>query len=250
MSTTGWYSRLSNQQPPLATIGRIAGGIGIALLLMNAVISSAQNPTPTDPLPAAGEQMTVPRGYLIHQSVDLGGRIANATGSQAMYSNLVNLQSGPRVQHESFELRALPGQKNTLVDTLSATGGGFGGDPVNFARMSASKGKIYEFTGMFRRDRRYFDYDLLGNPNIPSGQSIPIGPSNAPTGSLALPQVEQSPWLFDTVRRMLDTSLTIFPLSKVTYRVGYSQNVMQGPSLTAGTSSNEFNPSVGANSQL
>ena len=46
---------------------------------------------------------------------------------------------------------------------------------------------------MFRRDRQYFDYDLLGNPNIPGGQSIPIGPANAPTGSFAWPQVKQSP---------------------------------------------------------
>ncbi len=42
---------------------------------------------------------------------------------------------------------------------------------------------------MFRRDRQYFDYDLLGNPGIPSGYSIPIGPSTAPTGSYAWPQV-------------------------------------------------------------
>jgi hypothetical protein len=155
----------------------------------------------------------VPRGYSIHQSVDLGGRITNAKGSQAMYSNLVNLQSGPRVQNETFQMRALPGKKNTLVDTLSMVGGGFGGDPVNFARMNASKGRIYDFTGLFRRDRRYFDYDLLGNPNIPGGQSIPIGPSNAPTGSFAWPQVLQSPFMFNTVRRMTDVNVVLMPLS-------------------------------------
>ncbi len=232
MITTGWYSRLSEQQHPVATIGRIAGGIGFALVLMTAVIAPAQTPTPTDPLPAPAAQMTVPRGYTIHQSVDLGGRIANATGSQAMYSNLVNLQSGPRVQNETFLLRALPGQKNTVVDTLSATGGGFGGDPVNFARMNASKGKIYEFSALFRRDRRYFDYDLLGNPNIPSGQSIPIGPSNAPTGSFAWPQVLQSPFMMNTMRRMTDVSVVLMPLSTFTYRIAYAKNLMEGPSYS------------------
>jgi hypothetical protein len=232
MNTTGWYSRLSEQQLTIATIRRIANGIGVALVLTTAAIAPAQTSNPADPLPAPGPQMTVPRGYTIHQSVDLGGRIANAKGSQAMYSNLVNLQSGPRVQNESFQLRALPGQKNTLVDTLSAVGGGFGGDPVNFARMSASKGKIYEFTGLFRRDRRYFDYDLLGNPNIPSGQSIPIGASNAPTGSLAWPQVLQSPFMMNTVRRMTDVSVVLMPLSTFTYRIAYSKNLMEGPSLS------------------
>ena len=76
--------------------------------------------------------------------------------------------------------------KNTPVDDLAAFASGFGGDPNNFAKLDFSKGKYYEFSGMFRRDRQYFDYDLLGNPNIPSGQSIPIGPSAAPTGTLCL----------------------------------------------------------------
>ena len=38
--------------------------------------------------------------------------------------------------------------------------------------------------------------------------------------------------MFNTVRRMTDTNLTILPLSKLTYRVGYSQNIFQGPSLS------------------
>ena len=193
---------------------------------------SAQNPTPANPLPAPETQVSVPVGYSLHQTVDLGGRMTGIVGSGAMYDTLVNLQSGPRVQGETFELRALPGTKNTLVDNLRAFGTGFGGDPNSFTKLDFSKGKIYEFSGIFRRDRQYFDYDLLGNPNIPTGESIPIGPKNAPTGSYAWPQVNQSPVLFNTVRRMTDTNLTIFPLSKVTYRVGYSQNIFQGPSLS------------------
>ena len=193
-------------------------------------IAAAQ--APTAPSPAADAPMSAPNGYVIHQSIDLGGRIANATGSQPMYSNLVNLQSGPRVQSETFELHALPGQKNAPVDRLSTVGSGFGGDPINFARMSASKGKLYEFTGLFRRDRRYFDYDLLGNPNIPGGQSIPIGPSNVPTGSFAWPQTLQSPFLFNTVRRMTDINVVLMPLSTFTYHFAYAKNLMQGPSLS------------------
>ena len=222
------FFRLCDQQPLTAFVQCVAGGV--VILLMTAGIAAAQTPTTPETPPATS--MTTPAGYSIHQSVDLGGRIANATGSPAMYDNLVNLQSGPRIQNESFEMRALPGQKNTIVDHLTAVGSGFGGDPVNFARMNASKGKIYEFTGLFRRDRRYFDYDLLGNPNIPGGQSIPIGPSNAPTGSFAWPQVLQSPFMFNTVRRMTDVGVVLLPLSKFTYRISYSKNLMQGPSLS------------------
>jgi hypothetical protein len=222
------FFRLFGQQPFTAIIQRIAGGV--AAFVMTAAIATAQSPAPAGPTPEA--QMTTPVGYSIHQSVDLGGRITNATGSQAMYSNLVNLKSGPRVQNETFQMRVLPGKKGTLVDSLSAVGGGFGGDPVDFARMNASKGKIYDFTGLFRRDRRYFDYDLLGNPNIPGGQSIPIGPSNAPTGSFAWPQTLQSPFMFNTVRRMTDVGVVLMPLSKLTYRIAYSKNLMEGPSTS------------------
>ena len=70
---------------------------------------------------------------------------------------------------ETFTLHALPGNKHTLVDDLSAFSSGFGGDPYNFAKLDLSKGKLYEFSGIFRRDRQYSDYDLLANPNIPAG---------------------------------------------------------------------------------
>ena len=172
MKKTGCFSRLFNQRPSRATIHRGAGSIGVVVLLTISGISVAQNPTPGVPAPEA--QMSAPNGYAMHQTVDLGGRIANTTGSGAMYDTLVNLQSGPRVLGETFELHALPGKKNSLVDSLIAIGSGFGGDPNNFTRLNFSKGKIYEFSGMFRRDRQYFDYDLLGNPNIPGGQSIPV----------------------------------------------------------------------------
>jgi hypothetical protein len=229
---TGWFSGHSNQRLSLAKIQHARASIAIAVFVVAAGVAVAQNPTPTAPLPVPETPVSAPDGYMIHQTVDLGGRIANTTGSGAMYDTLVNLQSGPRVLGETFEMRALPGKKNTLIDSLSAIGSGFGGDPYNFAKMNFSKGKIYEFSGLFRRDRQYFDYDLLGNPNIPGGQSIPIGPSNAPTGSFAWPQVNQSSVLFNTVRRMTDTNLTILPLSKVTFRAGYSQNIFQGPSLS------------------
>jgi hypothetical protein len=183
-------------------------------------------------IPIFASHQTAPDGYTLHESIDLGGRVANIDGSGAMYDTLVNQQSGPRILGETYELRALPHTKNTLVDHLKAFASGFGGDPNNVAKLDFSKGKLYDFSGLFRRDRQYFDYNLLGNPNLPPGQSIPIGPTLAPTGSYAWPQVTQAPFMFNTVRRMTDTKLTLLPLSKVTFRVGYSQNVFQGPSLS------------------
>ena len=239
MRNTGLFSRLFNQQPATEMVQRIAGGVGVAVLLTMTGIAAAQNSTAQVATPDS--QMSIPDGYSAHGTVDLGGHISGVTGSMAMYDTLVNLQSGPRVLGETFEMRALPGNKNPLFDSLSAIGTGFGGDPYNFGKLDFEKGKLYEFSGTFRRDRQYFDYDLLGNPNIATGLSIPIGPSNAPTGHLAWPQVNQSPVMFNTVRRMTDTNLTLFPLSKVTYRVGYSQNIFQGPAQSPGYTIAKYN---------
>ncbi len=106
--------------------------------------------------------------------------------------------------------------------------------------MDFSKGKLYEFSGLFRRDRQYFDYDLLGNPNIPAGGSIPIGPSNNPVGHLAWPQVPAVAG--DVQHRAPDDGHQPdhLPLSKVTFRVGFSQNIFQGPSLSPGESVGKY----------
>jgi len=205
-------------------------GMLVAMFLAAACIAVAQ--TPADSTPATGSSMSIPQGYSVHESVDLGGRMAGISGSNAMYDTMVNLQSGPRVLGETFKLHALPGTKDTPLDDLQVFASGFGGEPNNFVRLDFSKGKYYEFSGLFRRDRQYFDYDLLGNAGIPTGYSIPIGPSAAPTGSYAWPRANHSPFLYNTVRRMTDTSLTLLPLSKFTFSVAYSQNIFQGPSTT------------------
>ena len=94
---------------------------------------------------------------------------------------------------------------------------------------------------MFRRDRQYADYDLLADPDN-SGQSIPYGVVNgvATAASLAWPQNNDSPVMFNTVRRMTDTNLTFLPLAKVTFRVGYSQNIFQGPTLSPARSVGKY----------
>jgi len=223
MMNPGWISRLLIEKHSLAAARCIVGGMVAAILGLTGGTAVAQ-------LPIFVSHQAAPDGYTLHESIDLGGHVANIDGSGAMYDTLVNQQSGPRILGETFELRALPQTKNTVVDHLKAFTTGFGGDPNNVAKLDLSKGKLYEFSGLFRRDRQYFDYNLLGNPNLPPGQSIPFVPPA--TGSYAWPQVAQSPFLNNSVRRMTDTNLTLLPLSKVTFRVGYSQNVFQGPSLS------------------
>jgi hypothetical protein len=178
---------------------------------------------------ASGQTADAPKGqvkdgYAIRQSIDLGGRIADTSGSGAMYDTLVNLQSGPRILNQTLDIHAINNAGHLFFDTLTATNSGYGGDPDDVTTLRMSKGKLYKFQGLFRRDREYFDYDLLDNPLVPAG---------VVSNGYTFPQVLNSPHLFNTVRRMTDVSLTILPISKVSFRAGYSQNISQGPSFSS-----------------
>ena len=198
-------------------------GVGAFILWLSAAAQNPPAPAPAQNAPAPKE--TVHDGYLVHQSIDIDGRISNQNGSLPMYDTLVNMHTGPRILTQSIEMHAVPDAKHFfLYDSLLATSVGYGGDPENSTVLRMSKGKTYDFQGMFRRDREYFDYDLLGNPLIPPGVT-----SNGYT----FPQVLQAAHLFNTVRRMTDTDLTLFPVSKVSFRSGYSQNISQGPSFSS-----------------
>lgn len=198
----------------LQTAPRVSAAllIGTMGLTMTAMAQDAKAPKPT-----------VKDGYNIRQSVDLGGRIANYSGSSPVYDTMVNLQSGPRVLNQTLDMRAVDGSKHWLFDSLFTGSAGYGGDPNNFSTLRMSKGRIYDFSGLFRRDRQYFDYNLFGNPLVPLTSY----------GTYTFPQVNHAEHLFNTVRRMTDTDLSLFPLSKVTVRAGYSSNIMQGPTYSS-----------------
>ena len=198
------------------SLALVSAGVCGALAASSLVLATAWAQTADTP---KGEMKD---GYLIHQSFDLGGHVTGYSGSEAMYDTLVNLRSGPRILNETLDVRATEKARHPWFDTLFADGTGYGGDPESFSLLRVSKGKVYDFRGMFRRDRQYFDYDLLDNPLVPAGLV-----SNGYT----FPQVEDSPHLFNTVRRMTDADLTLFPISKVRIYAGYSQNIMQGPTF-------------------
>src|ERR1700733_9038126 len=139
MKNPGWIVRQLNQKHSLAAARWIVGGMVAALLGLTVGTAVAQFPIFVSHQPA-------PDGYTLHESIDLGGHVANVDGSGAMYDTLVNQQSGPRMLGETYELRALPNTKNTLIDHLKAFASGLGGDPNNVAKLEFSKGKLYDFS--------------------------------------------------------------------------------------------------------
>ena len=159
-----------------------------------------------------GRQMD---GYFVRQSVELGGRITEITGSPDMYNTIVNLQSGPRLLEQSLILQAMPGHKS-FFDTLYEESFGWGGDPSNAMRLRVSKHGVYSFTGSFRRDQNFFNYNLLANPLNP-----------------VAPFIGFSPHATFLRRRMYDFDLVVLPQHKFSFNLGFSRNRNEGPSFSS-----------------
>ena len=191
--------------------------VTIALLSLAA---SAQNPQggAASQAPAQPDAWET-NGYVVHQSIEVGYRANDVTGSQQMYNTLVNLRTGPRLLEQSLSMQS-EDHTGTLFDNLFVDSFGWGGDPNNALRFRMDKNKWYEFHSQFRRDQTDFDYNLLANPLNPS------------TSSPYIP-VTASPHLFATRRRISDFDLTLFPQSIFDVRLGYSHNNMTGPSYSS-----------------
>ena len=55
-----------------------------------------------------------------------------------------------------------------FFDNLSFSNFGYGGDPNDVSRLRIEKNKWYDFRAMFRRDKNFWNYDLLANPLNPT----------------------------------------------------------------------------------
>ena len=173
-----------------------------------------------NPVPAAKEKMV--GNYTMHSNVELGGVITQRDGSRSMWATMVNEGTGMRVLNQSLELRTTDPLKTPFFDRLSTSSFGYGGEPNDVTFLNLSKGKLYDFAGSFRRDRNYFDYNLLDNSLL----------STATAANPALVAEPSSLHIFNTVRRNTDALFTLFPVSLFSFRLGYNHNTHEGPTYS------------------
>jgi hypothetical protein len=215
----GCYQAYRYGLPEGSTWGRQTVSYRHVLVMLCTILLTALAAGQSSTTAAGNPEEVVRGGYVIHQSVDLGYRISDQTGSDAMYNTLVNQHDGPRVFEQTLSMQSEHHQ-GTAFDNLSVNSTGWGGDPNNYLRLRIGKDSWYDFRANFRRDQDYFDYDLLANPLNPS--------TSVPTVL-----VTSSPHAFSTRRRMSDLDITLLPKSKVSFRLGYSRNNMTGSSWTS-----------------
>jgi hypothetical protein len=123
-----------------------------------------------------------------------------------------------------------------LFDNLYMSSFGFGGDPESMARLRIQKNKWYNFVGLYRRDKNFFDFDLFANPLNLNGSGTAAAPGIATCGVGCLngfiPSAQSwyinSPHLQATTRNMGDFLLTLWPESAISVRLGYARNATYG----------------------
>jgi hypothetical protein len=76
MMNPGWISRPLNEKHSCAAVRCIVGGMAAAILGLTASTAVAQTPIFVS-------HQTAPDGYTLHESIDLGGHVANIDGSCA-----------------------------------------------------------------------------------------------------------------------------------------------------------------------
>ncbi len=168
-------------------------------------------------------------GFNIQQSIEAGYRTSYINGNTDTYDTFVNLGPGLRLFDYTLDMRSLD-HNGLLFDDLSFSNFGYGGDPNDVTRLRLDKNKWYDFRVLFRRDKNFWDYNLLANPLNPSSSTPAVG-------------IATSPHSLDLVRRMQDYNLTLLPQSRVKLRLGFSHNRDEGPGFftTDGGTIPQFN---------
>jgi len=158
--------------------------------------------------PTTDEQVGNPRGdntgdYNIMQSFELGYRWATIGGDLGMYQSVANFGDGIRLLSSSLSIQSRDGN-GQFFDHFQLTTQGLGNDPYQFASLRIEKNRLYRYD-MIWRQSDYFNPALT----ISGGEHAE-----------------------NTTRTMQDHDLTLFPLSKIKFFMGYSRNVDSGPELS------------------
>jgi hypothetical protein len=213
-----------------ANVERLSLLLVIAALVF-APSSRAQSGAEDNPGKNAGN-------YNVHESVDVGYRQDWVTGNRNTYDTFVDLNKGIRLLDYTANMRSLD-QQGSLFDTLNFSNFGYGGDPNDVSRLRINKNKWYDFSIVFRRDKDFWDYNLLANPLNPGllTTASPLSLNPAAFPSIA---VNVSPAALYLVRRVQDYNLVLLPQSQVRLRLGYFRDVNEGPSNSSFAGTTNF----------
>ena len=209
---------LANEAAPRLCWRALALCFALTMFCVGSAKAQTQQPDQTLTQTADESAGKTTGNYNIQQSVEFGYRDSMIGGNLNNYNTFDNLNSGFRLFEYTVDMRSINHQ-GILFDSLTFSNFGYGGDPNEVSRLRIGKNKWYDIRALYRRDKNYWNYNLLANPLNPASFT-PATP------------ILNSPHALDLSRRMQDYDLTLFPQSRIRLRLGYSHNVDSGPAFT------------------
>ena len=129
----------------------------------------------SDPAQAPAESKNKTTGnYTVQQTIEFGYRDSLINGNIDNYDTFENLGSGLRLFNYTVDMHSINHQ-GPFFDNLTFSNFGYGGDPNDVSRLRVNKDKWYDFRALYRRDKNFWNYDLLANPLNPTTGPIPNG---------------------------------------------------------------------------
>ena len=208
----------ANENAPRLDRRALALCFALTMFCVGSTRAQTQQPVQTLTQTADESAGKTTGNYNIQQSVEFGYRDSMIGGNLNNYNSFANLNSGFRLFDYTLDMRSIDHQ-GILFDNLTFSNFGYGGDPNDVSRLRIEKNKWYDFRALYRRDKNIWNYNLLANPLNPAVFN-PATP------------IVSSPHALDLSRRMQDYDLTLFPQSRVRFRLGYSYNVNSGPAFS------------------
>ncbi len=173
------------------------------LWLIAAAAAFAQPPVAPTNEPTESNRGDNVSNYNVLQSFELGYRWNTNGGDDGMYRSTVNYTNGLRLLSSSLFVQSREGHGG-LFDQIVLNTQGLGNDPYESAILRIEKNRLYRYDMTWRSDA----YD---NPAL----TISFGEH-----------------AMNTVRRLQDHDLTLFPQSAVRFFLGYSNDTQTGPALS------------------
>lgn len=217
-------SRRSDSLTTEHTMNGKATLIALAFLFLTLALAFPTGVKAQDPQEETQEGV-VQGNYNVKQTIEFGGRLTDVNGNRNVHRSFANYNEGINLFEYSLDMRSL-NHLGLFWDNLSVNSFGYGSDPNYVTRLRAYKNKWYNLGFTYRRDKNFWDYNLLANPLNPD-----VTITNAPPGFST--QITTSPHLMQTVRRLYDYNLTLMPQSPIRVRLGYGRNIHEGPSFSS-----------------
>lgn len=175
--------------------------IGILIAALGALHAQQPVAPSNEPVgPSRGEDKS---DYNITNSIEFGYRWRLVGGDLGEYRSDVNYGNGMRLLSGSFSVNSKDGHGH-YFDQILLNVLGLGNDPYQSASLRVQKNGLYRYDMLWRLN----DY---------------FNPGLTVAGGLHL---------LDTVQRIQDHELLLFPQSHYRLRMGYGRNTMDGPALS------------------